>query len=112
MIRAWRSALEDGRSGTSRPYWLPLVVTMRPVPEAISASCTPTWSRSRFSVEGQSDCGVSASSRAMPRAFWLRSTSSESSAVRPRVSPDSSARSTGTANHDSIERPTNCTDTT
>ena len=110
-MRAWRSAPDDGRSGTSMPKRLPLVVMMRPVPEAIIASSTPTWLRERFSVVGQSASGASASSPATPRAFWVRSLSSESSAVRPRFRPDSSARSTGTANHDSIERPTNCTAT-
>jgi len=111
VSRACRIALGGGRSGTSEANWLPLVVMMRPVPEAIIASVTPSCSRRLFSVSGHIGRGVSDSSTATLRAFCVRSASSESSAVRPSVSPDSSPRSTGTANHDSIERPTNCTET-
>jgi hypothetical protein len=53
---------------------------------------------------------MSESSWAMPRARETRSDSEESSALRPRFRPDSSAASMRTSNQDSMERDTNCTD--
>ena len=98
-------------SGTRRAYWLPLAVTMRPVPVSTSPSCTPAWSRSRDKVGPSSAGGVSASSTAIERAFLVSSESCESSDARASTSPESSARSSGTSNQDSIERPTNWTAT-
>ncbi len=49
--------------------------------------------------------------KAIARALPFRSATIASSVVRPIASPDSSAASTRTSNHDSMLFPRNCTDT-
>jgi hypothetical protein len=112
VTRAWRNAADEGMSGTSDEKREPLACRMRPELVMINASWTPARSRSSCSRSAHCSVGVASSSAAALRVLALRSTSIESSVVRPRVNPESSARSIGTSNHDSIERPRNCTATT
>ena len=108
-ICAWRSMAALGSSGIIAPSGPPTTAITRPLALTMAASCA--WSRTAESCRTWALSGRSASSRARLRARSLKSCSEESSAARPRLRPDSSADSTRTSNHDSIERDTNCTDT-
>ncbi|MNJ69837.1 hypothetical protein D3C77_662330 [compost metagenome] len=103
--------VDGGMAGINWPYWLVENATMRPLPVNTMASCTPLASRSRVSASVTPLSVLRFSSTAMERARASRSASSESSAARPRFRPASSAVSTRTLNHDSMDRDMNCTDT-
>ena len=110
--RTLRQAWVEGRSGLSSKRELPALAISRPLPALQSvASVAPSCSRSRSSGTAATASGVSARPAAAVRNWLPNSRAWASREVRARLRPESSAPSTRTSNHDSMERDTNWYDT-
>jgi len=110
--RAWRSSVDDGRSGDmlSAPRALALASSWPLGPSSITSRAA-ICSRTRSSDSGPIVDRFSDSRSAASRVLATRSVPSTSKVLRPSDRPASSAPATRASNQVSMLRETNCTDT-